>query len=153
MLIEVVSIIVTSISILVTVWALIKESRSKEEVVKLRSFLAFKRLEEFAVKYRNEYKSYSDRVERPKWKEVVQGRDIVGNLDAVLTEFNTYLPQMEYHTKQSLIRSIDDAKKGFVKVRKGDEIARDINIQQLNNIDRILNAEISLQRNNFVDLF
>lgn len=72
MLIEVVSIIVTSISILVTVWALIRESKIKAEVIKLRSFLAFKKLEEFEVKYRNEFKSYCDRVERPKWKEIVQ---------------------------------------------------------------------------------
>lgn len=152
MLIEVISIIVTSISILVTVRALKRESRAKEEVVKLRSYLAFKKLEEFAVKYRNEYKDYSDRVERPKWKEVVQGRDIIGNMDAVLTEFNTYLPQMEYQTKQHLSQSIDDAKKEFVKVRKGDEEARDRNIQQLNRIDRILNEEIEKQRKNFIEI-
>ena len=118
MLIEVVSVIVTSISILVTVRALIKESRAKKEVVKLRSFLAFKKFEEFAVIFRNEYKCYSGRVERAKWKEVVQGKDIVGNMDSVLTEFNTYLPQIEYQTKQRLCQSIDEAKKEFVKVRK-----------------------------------
>jgi hypothetical protein len=152
MLIEVVSIIVTFISILVTVRALIKESRAKEEIVKLRSFLTFKKLEEFAIKYRDEYKSYSDRVERPKWKEVVQGKDIVGNLSAVLTDFNTYLPQMEYQTKQRLSQAIDEAWKEFAKVRKGDDDARDRSIQQLNCIDRILNEEIQRQRKNYIEI-
>lgn len=152
MLIEVVSVIVTSISILVTVRALIKESRAKKEVVKLRSFLAFKKLEEFAVKFRNEYKCYSGRVERAKWKEVVQGKDIVGNMDSVLTEFYTYLPQIEYQTKQRLCQSIDEAKKEFVKVRKGDEESRDRNIQQLNRIDRMLNEEIEKQRKDFMEI-
>ncbi|MBQ9397909.1 MAG: hypothetical protein IJU08_05370 [Bacteroidales bacterium] len=152
MLIEVVSVIVTSISILVTVRALIKESRAKKEVVKLRSFLAFKKFEEFAVIFRNEYKCYSGRVERAKWKEVVQGKDIVGNMDSVLTEFNTYLPQIEYQTKQRLCQSIDEAKKEFVKVRKGDEESRDRNIQQLNRIDRMLNEEIEKQRKDFMEI-
>lgn len=152
MLIEVVSIIVTTISVIVTIVALVRESKAKAEVIKLRSFLAFKKLEEFEIKYRNEFKSYSERVERPRWKEIVQGKDIVGNLDAVLTEFNTYLPQIEYQRKLLLSHTIDEAKKEFVKVRKGDEEARDRNIQQLNSIDRILNEEIEKQRKNYMEI-
>lgn len=109
-------------------------------------------MEDFAFKYRSEYKSYCDRVKRPKWKDVIQGRDIVGNLDVVLTEFNSFLPQMEFQTKYRLGQLIDEAKKEFVKVRKGDEEVRDRNVQHLNDIDRIIQEEIENQRESFLDV-
>ena len=152
MSIEVVSIVVTSISIGVTVWFGIEKKNAKAEVKKLREYLEFKKAEEFSLRYRETLTSYTKMANRPKWKEQIQGRDFVSEIDKSLTEFNTYLPKFGYDRRLKVISNIDEAKKDFAKVRKGDEDARDANIIRLNTIDRLFNEELAEQRQNFVEL-
>ena len=137
--------IVTIISILVTIYFGIGKHRAKAEVMKLRKYLDYKKLEDFAAKYRDTLREYCDKVERPKWNEKVQGKDVAGAIDSVLTEFNTYLPKMQDTTSRRLSNAIDEAKKELIKVRKGNETARDANLLHLNEIDRILNSELEIQ--------
>ena len=152
MSIEVVSIVVTSISIGVTVWFGIEKKNAKAEVKKLRDYLEFKKEEEFSSKYRETLNSYTKIATRPKWKDQIQGKDIVSDIDVCLTEFNTYLPKFDLFRRQQIISNIDKAKKEFAKVRKGDEDARDSNLSLLNSIDRLFNEELAEQRKSFIEL-
>lgn len=152
MSIEVISIVVTSVSIVVTVWSIIRERRALAEVKRLRRFLDFKKMEEFSLRYRDALGSYTKRVNRPKWQDDIQGKDIVGDIEISLTEFNTYLPRFEYYRRNRLVSAIDDAKREFPKIRKGEESVRDINLRRLNSIDRELNAELDSQRGDFMDV-
>lgn len=144
--------IVTIISILLTIYFGIGKRNAKAEVKRLKRFLDFKRMEDFSFKYRETLTSYGVKIQRVKWKETIQGKDIVGAIDGVLTEFNSHLPKMDYHNRQKLSSAIDEAKKDFIKVRKGDEDVRDANLKRLNDIDRILNDELEVQRKDFLDL-
>lgn len=152
MSIEVVSILVTSASIIVTIWFGVGKQKAKEEVMHLREYLEFKKTEEFSLRYRETLTSYTKMANRTKWKEQMQGRDFVSDIDKSLTEFNTYLPKFGYDRRLKVISNIDEAKKEFAKVRKGDEDARDANIIRLNTIDRLFNEELAEQKQNFVEL-
>jgi hypothetical protein len=144
--------IVTVISIFLTIYFGIGKHNAKAEIKRLKRFLDFKRMEDFSFRYRETLKSYGTKIQRVKWKETIQGKDIVGSIDGVLTEFNTHLPKMDSFNRQRLSSAIDEAKKVFIKVRKGDEDARDANLKRLNDIDRILNDELERQRRDFMDL-
>ena len=91
-------------------------------------------------------------ITRPKWKEQIKGRDLVGNIDNCLTKFNTYLPKFNDIRRKAISNNIDDAKKEFARVRNGDESARDSSLFRLNSIDRLFNDELAEQRNNYVEL-
>lgn len=109
-------------------------------------------MEEFSLKYRDGFSAYRKRVTSTKWNEVKKGRDIVGEMDGLLTEFNTFLPKIEIGKRQRISNAIDEAQKEFAKVRKGDEDARDNNLIRLNDIDRLLSEVTEAQRNNYKDI-
>lgn len=149
---EIISDIVTLISIGVTIYFGVGRNKARNEVKKLKRFLDYKKLEEFSNVYRETLNDYCRKITRPKWKETIQGKDMVGDMDSVLTEFNTHLPKMSSSSKQQLSQTIDEAIREFPKVRKGDEDYRDINLQHLKDIDRQLNEELENQRKEFTDL-
>lgn len=149
---EVISIIITCISILCTIKFGIGRKKACDEVKKYRDYFKFKKTEEFSIRYRDELKSYTKRITRPKWKEQIQGRDLIGDIDILLTDFNTYMPNFDSFRRKQLSNAIDEAKKEFIKVRTGDEYVRDSNLTHLNNIDRLLNEELVEQGKKFIEL-
>lgn len=152
MITDAINIIITSISILVTIWFGCGRKKARNEVKKLRNYLELKKAEEFSITYREELSTYTKMITRPKWKEQIKGRDLVGNIDNCLTKFNTYLPKINAIRRKKISDNIDDAKKEFARVRNGDESARDSNLLRLNNIDRLFNEELTEQRNKYVEL-
>lgn len=152
MTIEGISIIITSISIIVTIWFGFGRKKARVEAKKLRDYLEFKKAEEFSISFRAGLSAYTKMITRPKWKEQIKGRDLVGNIDNCLTEFNTYLPRISALRRREIIAHIDNTKKEFAHVRNGDESARDSNLLRLNNIDRLFNEELAEQRNNYIEL-
>lgn len=149
---EIISIAFGAISVGFSIYFAAGKHKAKNEVKQLKRFLDYKKLEEFAVEYRKALKDYSRRVLRPKWNETIQGKDIIGGINDVLTRFNTHLPKMDSFLKQQLTEAIDEAKKDFSKVRKGDDYYRDISLQHLEKIDRLLNEEKTRQSQDFLDL-
>lgn len=151
-MLNIVSLIVTTISIIVTIRYAKKEHRVSEELQKLRGYIEFKRMEEFSLNYRDGLIAYRKRVTSAKWDEVKKGRDIVGEMERLLIEFNTFLPMIELEKRQRVSNAIDEAQKEFAKVRKGDEAIRDNNLIQLNRIDRLLNEVIEENKNIYKDI-
>lgn len=151
-MLNIISVIITAISIIVTIRYARKERNVSEELQKLRGYIDFKRMEEFSLKYRDGLTAYRKRVTSANWGEVKKGRDIVGGMDGLLIEFNTFLPMIELEKRQRISNAIDEAQKGFAKVRKGDEATRDNNLIQLNIIDRLLNEVIEVKKNGYKDI-
>lgn len=135
-----------------TVYFGLEQRNAKKEVKHLKSYLEFQKFEKFANEYREMLKTYRTRITKPNWDIPVKGKDMVGDVSNVLTEFNSYLPKIESSMKLQLILAIDEAKDDFAKVRKGDEQARDNNLDHLDKIDRILNEELVRQSKVFADL-
>lgn len=52
-MLNIVSVIITSISIIVTIWYAKKERKVSQELQKLRGYIDFKRMEEFSLRYRD----------------------------------------------------------------------------------------------------
>lgn len=149
---EVISCIITCISIICTIKFGIGRKKASDEVKKYRDYFKFKKTEEFSIRYRDELNSYTKRITRPKWKEQIQGRDLIGDIEILLTDFNTYMPNFDSFRRQQLSNAIDEAKKEFIKERTGDEYVRDSNLTHLNNIDRLLNEELVEQGKKFIEL-
>lgn len=152
MIIEIISICITSISIIVTIWFGYGRKKARDEAKKLRDYLEFKKAEEFSFSFREELSAYTKMITRPKWKEQIKGRDLVGNINNCLTIFNTYLPRISAIRRREIVANIDNTKKEFAYVRNGDESARDSNLLRLNIIDRLFNEELAEQRNNYIEL-
>lgn len=151
-MINIISVIVTTLSIIVTIRYAKKEHKAIMEVQRLHGYIDFKRMEEFSFKYRDGLTAYRKRVTSAKWDEVKKGRDIVGEMEGLLIEFNTFLPMIELERRRQISNVIDEAQKEFAKIRKGDEASRDTNLIQLNKIDRLLNEVIEVKKNCYKDI-
>lgn len=152
-MLNIISLVITTISIIVTIRYAKKERKVSEELQRLRGYIDFKRMEEFSLKFRDGLTAYRKRVTSARWNEVKKGRDIVGEMEGILIEFNTYLPMIDLEKRQRISNAIDDAQKEFAKVRKGDETTRDNNLIQLSKIDRSLNEVIEVKKNSYKDIF
>ena len=135
-----------------TIYFGLEQHKAKDEVKRLKSFLEYRKLEKFANDYRETLKSYRSRITRPNWDKPVKGKELVGDISDALTGFNSYLPKMDEFIKQQLIHAIEEAKKDFTKVRKGEEQYRDSNLEHLDKVDLLLNEELVRQSEEFADL-
>ena len=149
---NIISVIITTLSIIVTIRYAKKERKAIEELQRLHGYIDFKRMEEFSFKYRDGLTAYRKLITSAKWDEVKKGRDIVGEMEGLLVEFNTFLPMIDLEKRQCISNAIDEAQKEFAKVRKGDEVTRDNNLIRLSKIDRALNEVKEVKKNSYKDI-